>query len=310
MNKVTPGPSNGRLNLPAVFMKTFSAALLVTFFALPAWATPVDLGTVKLRDGRELQNVKVIKVEPDGLRLEHRDGVGKVRMEELPGGLSQQFSLNEDTAAAWRQAEKKRLDYETDRRHRAQVSALVEASRASQETQARATRMSIFDQTRTGQANYAAVDDQLLTQIQLWKEAGREDLAARFEEDRQVLKQQEIARPAAASESEKQALARRVDSLQTEVEAANRRPTTTTVLVDSDRTSLRSGYNPYYSSYYTSPGYYGPSPVIVTPPYCPPVGYPTPVHPGTAHRPVPLVQPAPRPMNMGNPIFGSHLYQK
>ena len=188
----------------------------------------------------------------------------------------------------------------------------MEASRAGQEAQARAQRLSIFDQARAGNVNYAALDEQLLTQIQLWNDAGRGDLAARFEEDRSVLKQQEIARPAAALESEKQALARRVESLQSEVNAANFRPTTTTVVVDSDRNTVRS-YDPYYSSYYTSSSYYVPAPIVVNPPaYCPP-GYRPPVHPTPVQLPPPLAPSTvqrPPSMTMGNPIHGAHLYKK
>lgn len=294
-------------------MKMLPAALVLSFFISPAWAAPVDLGTVRLKDGKQLEQVRMIKVEPDGLRLEHRDGVGKVRMEDLPADLAERFSMDEATATAWRQAEKKRLDAEADSRRRAQARALMDNSRAEQEAQVRAQRMAIFDQARSGQANYAALDDQLLSQIQLWKDAGREDLAGRFEEDRQLLKQQEITRPGAALVSEKQALARRVESLQSEVNAANQRPTTTTVVIDSDLGSRRS-YNPYYSNYYTSPSYYVPAPVVINPPaYCPP-GYRPPTYPTPVQVRPPVALPTPvqrQPaVNMGNPIHGSHLYKK
>ena len=288
-------------------MKTFFAALLVPLLTLPSEAAPINLGTVNLRDGRQLDSVKVVKVEPDGLRLEHRDGVGKVRMEDLPSDLSRRFSLDEETASAWRLEEKKRLDDEADSRLRAKVRVLMEASRAGQEAQARSQRMSIFDQAKAGNVNYASLDEQLHTQIQLWKDAGRDDLAARFEEDRSVLKQQEVARPAAALESEKQALARRVESLQSDVNAAHNRPTTTTVVIDSDRYGS-SSYDPYYSSYYHWPTYYVPTPVVIHPtPWCPPIYHP---HPTPIVRPPAVVPQPQRPVNMGNPIHGSHLWKK
>lgn len=294
-------------------MKMLPAALLMSLLILPAGADPVDLGTVKLKDGTQLEQVRMIKVEPDGLRLEHRDGVGKVRMEDLPAELSQRFSLDEATAAAWRQAEKKRLDDEAETRRRARTQQLMEASRADQEAQARAKRLAIFDEIKTGAFNYAALDDQLRTQIQLWKDAGREDLAARFEEDRQLLKQQEIARPAAALEAEKQALARRVESLQSEVSAAQNRPTTTTLVVDSN-VGFNRGIDPFWTRFYTSPSYIVPAPVVINPPvYCPP-GYRPPGHPTPVPIRPPVIKPIPQPRppawNTGNPIHGEHLYRK
>lgn len=138
-------------------MKIF-ASLMFCLIALPAGAAPVDLGNVRLRNGQVLENVKVMKIEPDGLRLEHRSGVGKVRLEDLPSDLSRRFSLDEETASAWRLEEKKRLDGESDGRLRAKVRVLMEASRAEQEAQARSQRMSIFDQAKASNVNYAALD--------------------------------------------------------------------------------------------------------------------------------------------------------
>jgi hypothetical protein len=83
-------------------MKTLSAVFLFSLLALPAWAVPVVLGTVKLRDGRQFEDVKVMKVEPDGLRVEHRSGLGKLKVEDLPPELAHRFSLDEATASAWR----------------------------------------------------------------------------------------------------------------------------------------------------------------------------------------------------------------
>ena len=278
-------------------MKTLPAVFLFSLLALPTWAAPVALGTVKLRDGRQFEDVKVMKVEPDGLRVEHRSGLGKLKLEDLPSDLARRFSLDEATASAWRLEEKKRLDTAAETRRRTEVRTLAEAPRAEQDAQARTQRMSIFDQAKASLVNYVVLDDQLLTWSQLWKDAGREDLAARFEEDREVLKQQEIARPASAQEKERQALAQRVANLQQEVAAAaSRQPTTTTTIVmDSNLGRIRPGY--YYPDYYyPRPSIYVQNPVFNQSPYCPPVAVRPPV--------------MPRPVNMGNPIVGSHLWKK
>ena len=298
-------------------MKAFSVSLLFSLLALPAWAAPVELGTVRLRDGRQLEKVIVMKIEPDGLRLQHRDGVGKVRMEDLPSDLSRRFSLDEETASAWRQEEKRRLDGVADSRLRARVRVVMESSRAEQDSQARAQRLSIFDQAKASSVNYASLDEQLLTHIQLWKEAGRDDLAARLEEDRQLLKQQEIVRPATDAEAEKQMLARRIQSLQNEVASAKNRPAVTSVIVDSDRYG-RSSYDPYYSSYYQRsnyyyqrPAYYVPGPVIINQsPYCPPVSRPSPSYHNHVVRPIQKMPQMNRQTNAGTHNHGPRPYQK
>lgn len=293
-----------KLSLPAskpaspgllILMKTLPAVFLFSLLALPAWAAPVVLGTVKLRDGRQFDDVKVMKVEPDGLRVEHRSGLGKFKLEDLPSDLAQRFSLDEATASTWRLEEKKRLDTAAETRRRNEVRTLAEAPRAEQDAQARTQRMSIFDQAKASLVNYVVLDDQLLTWSQLWKDAGREDLAARFEEDREVLKQQEIARPASAQDRERQALAQRVADLQNQVAAVNQQPTTTTIVMDSNSDRFRPSY--YYPDYYyPRSSIYVQNPVFNQSPYRPPVAVRPPV--------------MPRPVNMGNPIVGSHLWKK
>ena len=58
---------------------------------LSVHAEPVELGSVKLRDGRELTAVRVMSVEADGLRVEPHHGAGKLRFEVLPSPLVHQF---------------------------------------------------------------------------------------------------------------------------------------------------------------------------------------------------------------------------
>jgi hypothetical protein len=285
-------------------MKTTLLLLFcASMLAWPAGAAPVELGSLKLRDGRELAAVKVLKVEPDGLRVEHRDGVGKVRMEDLPAEVAQRFNLDETTASAWRQEEKKRQDEAAEARRQVESRILAETARSEQDTQARNQRLAVFDQNRSPGVNYAQLDEQLLSHIRTWKDAGRPDLAARFEEDRQLLKQQEIARPAGEFQAEREALARRVQDLQNELNILRQQPSTTTTIVSSDPFPNR---NPGYYSDYTPglvpPVWYPP----VTVPYCPP----TVVRPPVSVRPPMAVLPATRPMNQGNPIHGSHLWKK
>lgn len=313
-------------------MKTIPAALLLfSVLALPAAAAPVALGSVKLLDGRQLDEVKVMKVEPDGLRIEHKAGVGKVKLEDLPHDIAQRFSLDEAAASEFRLKEKSKADRATDAQRGARVRALLESSRASQDAQARSTRISIFDQSKASHINYASLDGQLQEQVELWKAAGRDDLAATFEQDRQLFRQQEITHPAA----EREALERRVRELQQDVDRVRNQapgplPSSTTTVVVREPWPYPSPYSTssyYYprSRYYypnTSPYYYPnqvPTNVInynnynttgyprpVSSPYCPP----SVVRPQPTYRPPVMVNPTPRPMNQGNPVHGSHLWKK
>ncbi len=276
-----------------------------SLLAGPAGAAPVDLGSLKLRDGRELSAVKVLKVEPDGLRVEHRDGVGKVRMEDLPGEVAQRFNLNEATASAWRLEEKKRLDEAADARRKVESRILAETARSEQDDQARNQRLAVFDQNKGPGVNYALLDEQLLAYIRTWKDAGRPDLAARLEEDRQLLKQQEIARPAGEVQAEREALARRVQDLQNEVSTLRQQPAGTTTTIVSSDPFFSDRPSRYYSDF--SPGFHQPIWVPpVTVPYCPPPV----VRPPAIVRPPMATHPPTRPMNQGNPIHGSHLWKK
>lgn len=269
----------------------------------PAGAAPESLGTLKLRDGRELTAVMVLKVEPDGLRVEHRDGVAKVRLEDLPAAVAKRFHLDETTAMAWRKEEKKRLDEAAEIRRQEEIRMLAEATRNDQDLQAREQRLAVFDQNRSREVNYAFLDEELLSHIRTWQEAGRPDLAARFEEDRQLLKQQEIARPADERQAEHQALVQQVGDLKNELHNLLQQqqqqqpppPATTTVHSDPFQDPSLTTYSDY------APG------------WVPPVYYPSvtlPVYPPPVVRPPMAVPPRLNPMTQGNPIHGSHLWRR
>ena len=271
-------------------MQALPALLLSGLFILPLRAAPVELGTVKLRDGRTLEKVIVMKVEQDGLRVEHRAGAGKIRMVDLPSNLAERFSPDtrgkEPGSAPASGAPK-------------EEKSPSEAERAAQDSQVRQERIAIFDQIKA-ESNYAAVDGQLLQKIKDWKDAGRDDLATLFEEDRVLLKQQEITRSSGTKSEEKESMAERLSKLQSEVSAVNQR-----LQYPSHYSTPSYRYRTYYyrtypNYYYTQPSYYYvPGPVIN---YCPP----------TVSRPNPVFNApsSPRPVNSGNPIHGSHLWKK
>jgi hypothetical protein len=57
---------------------------------------------IRLANGKVLKNAKVTKVEPDGLKIVHEDGVGKVPAELLPDELRAKYSFDPQKAKAFR----------------------------------------------------------------------------------------------------------------------------------------------------------------------------------------------------------------
>ncbi len=55
----------------------------------------------KTTDGKEYKNVKVSRVEPDGLVLITKSGISKVYFAELPKGVQERFHYDPDKAAAY-----------------------------------------------------------------------------------------------------------------------------------------------------------------------------------------------------------------
>lgn len=56
----------------------FTAVLASTALA----KTPVKFPELKLEDGTVLREVEVLRVEPDALRVEHGDGLRRIKMEK------------------------------------------------------------------------------------------------------------------------------------------------------------------------------------------------------------------------------------
>jgi len=300
-------------------------------------ADPVKLGNVKLRDGRQLSAVNVLKVEPDGLRVEHQAGAGKLRIEELPESVIQKFNLSDTAATTWRQEEKARLDAAQTARRQEKIKILASASREYQESTTTSQRLAISRQKKDTAADYVLLDNQLREKAQEWQDAGRGDLAARFEDDRQLLKQQEIARPSAKLEAERDALAQRVDQLERDLNLARIQAVTNYVQplaypygTNSLTISDSSSSWPVYQTHELWLNKIRPAdcpPIYVSPPYCPPTSNIPPQRPtASLHSPFlpqaaacppasarpgqTFVHPASPVVSVPNFVHGEHLWKK
>ncbi|RYD30404.1 MAG: hypothetical protein EOP86_20035, partial [Verrucomicrobiaceae bacterium] len=277
-------------------MKRLWLALLPCFWILPAAAAEKPLpffNDLPLTDGRKLEKVQVLKIEPDGLRVEHAHGAGKVPMEVLPADVIKRFNFNETDAADWREAEKKRKDEAAARGREEAVERMTATARAEQEEQVRRQRLALYQQMRGGTLNYVDADTALRKSIELYTQAGREDLAGILQEDRQLLKQQEIYRPSAELEKQKEELANRVTQLEADLTNARNQPPLIISQPDPFLISPSIYYNPT-PIYIPVPG--NPLPTDCPPGPRPPVGRPPlDCPPGTVTPPVvrPPWQPGP-----------------
>lgn len=282
-------------------MKRLWPVLLPCFWILPAAAAEKPLpffNDLPLKDGRKLEKVQVLKVEPDGLRVEHTHGVGKVPMEVLPADVLKRFNLNEADAANWREAEKKRRDETAAREKEEAVQRMAAAARVEQEEQVRLQRLALYQQMRAGTLNYVDADTALRKSIELYTQAGREDLAGILQEDRQLLKQQEIYRPAAELEKQKEELANRVTQLETDLANAQNQPP---LIISQPDPFLISP-----SIYYNPTPVYIPVPGNPPPAYCPPGSRPPVVRPPLDCPPGTVTPPVVRPPWQPGPTHPSN----
>ncbi|PTY03926.1 hypothetical protein DB346_02860 [Verrucomicrobia bacterium LW23] len=60
----------------------------------PTPPQPIKLGEMKLKDGRTLKDVTIKEVLPEGLRVSHSDGGGRILADQLPDDLRKRFQLD------------------------------------------------------------------------------------------------------------------------------------------------------------------------------------------------------------------------
>ena len=215
-------------------MKTLPLLLLLAVFTGRAAAKEkIKLADITLEDGTALKDAVVLKVEPDGLRLEHHDGVSKVMFENLPGEVQKQFTFDLE------EAEKFREERETDRatkaagEHKARVEEIIRQRREVQERDAARGREEFYRLMESGEYSYPQLDNALKESISVLKEAGRKDLATMLEEDRKLLRERELIRPGERQRHEKDQLLDRIRDLENQVAQLNNAPPAVQVVHDT-----------------------------------------------------------------------------
>ena len=85
---------------PARFFRNESKIKILTFLIL-CFASIAQGEDFKAIDGKEYKNVKVSRVEPDGIVLISKSGISKVYFTELPGEVQERFHYDAAQAAAY-----------------------------------------------------------------------------------------------------------------------------------------------------------------------------------------------------------------
>jgi hypothetical protein len=92
-------------------MKISSLPLIILAFALNLNAEePVKLGTVTTLRGKTYENVVISSVEPDGIRVTHKDGAAKLPFTNLSSELRAQFAYDSTKAEDFQQDKATRME--------------------------------------------------------------------------------------------------------------------------------------------------------------------------------------------------------
>lgn len=212
-----------------LFAAAFAATLAVT------WAKEkVKLDDFKLEDGSQFKNPLVLKVEPDGLRIEHSAGVCKVKFEDLPEELQKQFAFDRGQAEEFRQQQLAEKEAKAAAEHEARVNQILEQRREVQESDFERAREAFYSLVESNEYSYPQLDRQLKETAAIFKEAGRKDLASQIEADRKFLRERELVRPAETQRREREQLLTRIRDLENQIAVLKNRPADVQVVRDTE----------------------------------------------------------------------------
>ncbi len=317
-------------------MKTLS---LLLCFAVIAGHTAaqeiIKLADVTLEDGTKLKDTVVLKVEPDGLRLEHKDGVSKVRFENLPKAVQKRFTFDHEQAKKYRKEKETERANKAVKEHKARVEEMVRQQREVQEHDFATGREEFYRLLESGEYSYPQLDKALLESIAVLTEAGREDLAGQLADDRKLLRERELIRPGEKARQDREQLLARIRDLENQVAQLNNPPQPVAVVQDTGVIPIFVDRPIVVNPYYTGPACGVPHPAV-TPGPCPPTGHPVTGPPRNVQPVAPFIPASPampcapsfprsslpvapsRPMmptrvtmpSSGAQQFGAHLWEK
>lgn len=203
-------------------MKTLPLFCLLTVLAGRAFSDEkIRFDELPLEDGTALKNAVVLKVEPDGVRVEHSAGVSKVKFEQLPESVQKQFSFDRGQAEKFREEKAAAREALAATERKARVEAVLEQRRSEQDDDVQRSREAFYDLLESGEYSYPQLDKSLLDSISILKEADRRDLAVLLEDDRKLLRERELLKPADKYRLEREQLQARIRDLENQVAQLN-----------------------------------------------------------------------------------------
>lgn len=255
--------------------------LLLSIFFLGcnvALAAPTKEGaaetfTLETLGGKKYVGAKVVGVDPDGIRIVHQDGAGKVAFTDVSKELQQQYGYDAGKATEFESQQK------TAQKTAQEVQArLVLASAEEQELASfNLFRRQVLESLSRMDYNYAELDALLLKWIALYKENDKKAWVTLLEADRKLLQARELQRPQIEANQRNKELEAQNAQLQEQIKSLTTAVNETRTALNDQRTTQRVSIydNPYpYSYYYRQPIYVRP-PVVICP--TPPVVRPRPV---------------------------------
>ncbi len=200
-------------------MKALPFFCLLTLIAGTATAKDKKYDDLLLEDGTTLKEVTVLKVEPDGLRLAHKNGVSKVKYEDLPEMVRKEYSFDQEKATAFRIAQDTAREARNAAEQKERVEEVLQQRHEEQDSDLQRTREAFFRMVESDEYSFPQLDKSLLDGINVFKEAGRKDLAAILEEDRKLLRERELVRPGEKYRKERDLLLDRIRALEAQLAA-------------------------------------------------------------------------------------------
>lgn len=230
------------------------AVVLILIMALMqtgmVMAAPEAVRSLTTLSGKHYHKVQIMAVDPDGLRITHRDGAAKIKFADLSRDLRAKYGYDAQAAAKFQVQQAEKWKAETARRAQAQQDAYNQFRR----------EILVMIQTATS-SNHAALAATIEDRIAHYRAENQMAWAKTLERDLAALNQNELARQSKAVDVRNEKLQEDIVQFQFALSQSQERSP-----APVRRVTYYSPAFPY-QYYYNQPRCYTP----ITPRPCPPV---------------------------------------
>jgi hypothetical protein len=217
--------------------------------AAPEVKKPDEYATLSTSKGKTYEKAVVSAVDPDGLRIMHKDGAAKIPFEQLSEDLQKKYGFDPVKAVEFQAENKKALELADAEVRAYQAKEAEKVSQSEFQLLRRKLLVGILNNT-----NLVGLMDSLQAQIAIYKAEGREEWVKLLEGDQELLRTRIALAPVRKMEEENARLQAQIENLNGALRDAERRRV---VVVRDDPFTTRSYYvpniNPYYNPQYNPP---------------------------------------------------------